>query len=632
MLMLNVSLWSALGARPAPSGPSVDVTVNAITGDDAGAPGTPAATLAEGMARLSSGETLGLATGSLWREQLGIAHADVAVTATGAGAAPIIDGAGVVAGPWTPHATHADVWSTAWTRETAAPSGTEPLQIYIDGVQPRRAASLADLAGNGGWYVDDRFAGTTTIYVRSATDPAGTGALYEAGARDHNILWHDGDGGSGVTGVALTGPLELTRALGHYGNLAAGEARYDRLLVRDGGLHHAVVDGDATDVICAELRRDFSVSGEGASNAYPFTIYRADPAGLSRTARRVMVINDRPGQGAQGFYAHGSPGEWGAVTLEQCAAVDCSTGIDASAETLTLEGCYVERAARGVSIVRPTTRVSHLMINDPVWTGSGDYMLMGTGGTETRDIHTVIEHCVFYIADASLADFVLRWGRNGSITVRNCAFVFNAGPSVTAAMQISRYGNPGTVSATIENNLLLPRVRRLPGEHQRLHPLQRGERDERELFDHRRQQSLRRQSQRLVAPGVDDLPDLRRLHRRDRDRRGQRLPRPGRLCERGGGDLRRRSGERGLPPQRPQRLRHVRRRLGALHGRPAGALGLECAGRRRRGAAGLAGPAAGAGRPARLHRRPGRVDVLEPSRHLPAPSRAGRQRRTGRHR
>ena len=453
MLMLNVSLWSALGARPAPSGPSVDVTVNAITGDDAGAPGTPAATLAEGMARLSSGETLGLATGSLWREQLGIAHADVAVTATGAGAAPIIDGAGVVAGPWTPHATHADVWSTAWTRETAAPSGTEPLQIYIDGVQPRRAASLADLAGNGGWYVDDRFAGTTTIYVRSATDPAGTGALYEAGARDHNILWHDGDGGSGVTGVALTGPLELTRALGHYGNLAAGEARYDRLLVRDGGLHHAVVDGDATDVICAELRRDFSVSGEGASNAYPFTIYRADPAGLSRTARRVMVINDRPGQGAQGFYAHGSPGEWGAVTLEQCAAVDCSTGIDASAETLTLEGCYVERAARGVSIVRPTTRVSHLMINDPVWTGSGDYMLMGTGGTETRDIHTVIEHCVFYIADASLADFVLRWGRNGSITVRNCAFVFNAGPSVTAAMQISRYGNPGTVSATIENNL-----------------------------------------------------------------------------------------------------------------------------------------------------------------------------------
>ena len=40
MLMLNVSLWSALGARPAPSGPSVDVKVDAVSGDDAGATGT----------------------------------------------------------------------------------------------------------------------------------------------------------------------------------------------------------------------------------------------------------------------------------------------------------------------------------------------------------------------------------------------------------------------------------------------------------------------------------------------------------------------------------------------------------------------------------------------------------------
>ena len=256
-----------------------------------------------------------------------------------------------------------------------------------------------------------------------------------------------------MTGVALAGPLELHRALGHYGNLSAGPASYSRLLVRDGGLHHAVVDGDATDVICAGIRRDFAISGESASRAYPFTIYRDDPSGLTRTARRVMVVNDRPAQGVQAFYAHGSPNEWGAVTFEQCATLDCATGIDASAEALTVKGCYVKRPQRGVSIVAPTTRVSHVMIEDPVWSASGDYMMMGTGGTETRDIDTIVEHCVFYVEDASIADFVLRWGRNGSIVIRNCAFVFNAGPAVTAALQISRYGSPGTVSATIENNV-----------------------------------------------------------------------------------------------------------------------------------------------------------------------------------
>ena len=374
----------------------------------------------------SSGTSIGFAAGSYWREQFNIPRNNFTVVVVGTGNPPVFDGADL-AGTWTRHAdtvNFPDVWQQTWVRSSAAPSATEVLGLWADGVRPTYQTSLANLQANGGWNAISRTAASTTVYIKSVADPNSSGVVYEITKRDFGI---NGNAPNATYTGTLTGPIEAKRCLGHYnavmgpGSLTTVASSVKQALVRDGTVHHIVLSADVIeDIIAIEGYPSFTTQW------IPITAYRSEGVGFTPTLKRCFVKGIGLAENAIGIYSHASTngGNTDSSTYEQCY-VESIQGMQAGTLDFASNGCYMNGAP--VSINQPNVNVKHLLSRHII-AAAGHSGVVDAGPVDASAKTRLIENCVFYVAPGANgnASRVNLATRNGSIVIRNCIFFFDS--------------------------------------------------------------------------------------------------------------------------------------------------------------------------------------------------------------
>lgn len=348
---------------------AADFYVDSVNGSDANNGRTLATalrTIAAAQAAVlafGNGARLALVRGSYWREQYTVQTDNLTVGVVGnpANPMPVIDGADVVAVPWTQPdvGTYPNVWSISWTRDTGA-TGQDYLGLWANGVRPAPAATLADLQANGGWMPSDFLATTATVYIKSVADPNTSGVVYEITRRSHAFIGHTQIIGVTHPGQVYVGPMELKRCVGHYNALGQGPGQASKIFLRDGNVHHSVTEGTQIDVVATEYHPSIIPSTN--------TFFRAVSGGFSPSVVRGLCLlpggDDRIAHGSA-FYSHGSSGTVDGFSVDQCL-VRGGALAGADAHVTTVSNSYCEDAsANSISMAAGTNGVvSRFSYND----------------------------------------------------------------------------------------------------------------------------------------------------------------------------------------------------------------------------------------------------------------------------
>jgi hypothetical protein len=356
-----------------------------------------------------AGDVVGLARGSLWKEIFVIPVNNLTIMPYGTGNPPMFDGADVMPSTWTN--TSGTVYQQDWTR--ASVSGTEYLQVWIDGALPSRlATSVADLEANGGIFFTNRTNTTTTVFIKSLTDPNTSGVLYEAGKRSWAIDGHTATLGSTKTGQLITG-LEATRCSGHYNAFAIGPGDCNQCIAHYGAIHFTVTEAaTGEDVICKNMPNLYPIAD------IPYTAYTANGAGKTHTATRCMVIGDTSVGTHQGFYCHDSASGWDSFTLNQCFAYLQQIGCAVSFANLFVNGFYCLSTSQGVTLGGgATVQVKHSVIRENATA------IVDGGPVDTTVRARLIENCIIFNTAATAGNAIGLNTRRGSLIVRNCLII-----------------------------------------------------------------------------------------------------------------------------------------------------------------------------------------------------------------
>ena len=152
--------------------------MDSVNGSDSnqGTQAAPWKTIAKvNSTTLTPGQSVGFASGGVWRETLTVAHSGsagnpITFGAYGTGAQPIITGADLVSG-WTAYSGSIYQASVAWA----------PNQVYRNNVLLTGGASLGTLATDGEWFYS-----SGVLYVYSISSPASY--TMEATRRNEPVL------------------------------------------------------------------------------------------------------------------------------------------------------------------------------------------------------------------------------------------------------------------------------------------------------------------------------------------------------------------------------------------------------------------------------------------------------------
>lgn len=296
-------------------------------------------TIAGVLSVASAGNTIALVTGSEWRESF-VPTMSLDIVVEGNGAPPVLRQDEIVLGPWekwdpTPFP---NLWRTPWTRQMPI-KGEDRHDLWVNGAHVRFANTLGDLELNGGWFMSDTLLTETEyVYVKSATDPATNGNVYEMTKRKNGFHWH-----GTAHEINITGPIEVRRALDHYNAVSGGPGIIRRMLLTDGGLHHFVIESELAEDILGRASNPKTIGPA------PFTFFRSDGLTYAPVANRLGYFHgsasDRLDDGSsKAFYGHSSGATYDASlnghTLTQCWSVGINFGGIVSRANGVVKGCY----------------------------------------------------------------------------------------------------------------------------------------------------------------------------------------------------------------------------------------------------------------------------------------------------
>lgn len=176
-------------------GSGYDWHVDSVSGNDNNTGKSPAQAFAT-IAKLeeqtiTAGQRIGLARGSVWREQMDISAADITIEAYGTGNRPILDAANVVAaGSWTKTGGQTNVYQATVTPEWGS---ANHLGFWEDGAYLTKATSLANCDATPASYFPSAASGEITLYVHptGSSNPTSDGKVYEYSHRQHGLNSYD---------------------------------------------------------------------------------------------------------------------------------------------------------------------------------------------------------------------------------------------------------------------------------------------------------------------------------------------------------------------------------------------------------------------------------------------------------
>jgi hypothetical protein len=292
--------------------------VDSVNGNDAN-PGTSPALAFQNITALptiAAGQSVGLADGSDWRQQLTVSGSNVTITAYGTGTRPILDASNVIPNAsFTKTAGYTNVYNAATTTFAclatygAGCSGSW-INVWETGAAGDNAngqtlkyeTSIASVDSTacsyylyGGQTTGGGAPTSATIYVHSCdgTSPITNGYTYEYANR-RAAIYSNGNSNvvvSGVEGrkaVANTGPFDFE-------NDDGGSITLNNVLARDCNDHCAVLPGGSTvenstflDGYWGGSNATFVVFYEGTSSGKPFTLsnnnFQSDQTNLGANA------------------------------------------------------------------------------------------------------------------------------------------------------------------------------------------------------------------------------------------------------------------------------------------------------------------------------------------------------------
>lgn len=422
-----------------------DFYVDSVTGNDANRGTTPNAAFKTigALGTLVNGSRIGLARGSIWREQLGADtnnSTGVTVGAYGSGPMPILDGADVAAaGLWSKTASKTNVYQITWTH---ANSTGYYLSLWENGTRLRWVADTATCDSTAGSYFAADTAGTSaTVYVHPTGngDPASNGKTYEISRRLCGV-----EAGSGwrVT------EIHTRRSLHVYGSLvgADGKVSFQRCLAEDGTKHNLLIGADSEAVDCIAWKSDWP----DRTNTTGFVAFTDDGRGHSAQfvrCKSVMEL-DKVAAGVavakaiDGFLAHAGASNrpWDSILYTDCAVRGAATAYSCNdCGTHTNLRPYAEECQVGAGSAAATGAITDFWCKD---------------GT-TVPLRSAISHFGGDLVVDGLRTYPLSTNTfgdvfdnvaSGSTTIRNSVMVRN--PAGTG----TRFHVNGNVTGTVVNS------------------------------------------------------------------------------------------------------------------------------------------------------------------------------------
>jgi hypothetical protein len=302
-----------------------DYYVDSVNGSDANNGTTPllAFQTIDGLPALSNGDSIGLACGSTWREQLTITVDNVRVAAYGAGAKPILDCSEIIAGgSWTKTGGRTNVYQAAITPDADTINDKTWINVWENGAFLTRATSEANCDATAGsyWVTADNVTSLNLyIHPNGSTNPISDGKTYEYSERRSGIYAENQDG------ITVDG-LQCQKNLHENGSIFVGvDALVMNCAMYDGSKHNCYARAGSEFRDCDSERSYYN----NASTHY--VIYEDFANGETATFTRCTASEDAPSTLSNGFTHHTSDGasfQFGDCVFEDCEVTNCNVAYD----------------------------------------------------------------------------------------------------------------------------------------------------------------------------------------------------------------------------------------------------------------------------------------------------------------
>jgi hypothetical protein len=297
--------------------------VDSINGDDGNlgsSPGQAFQTIAALLNDYAAGQSVGLARGSHWHEELLIPGDNCRVRAFGTGTTPILDASDVITG-FSKTGGRTNVYEKAIA--TAPANGEQYINAWEDGVAMLRASSVANCDATPGSHYPTAETGNITWYVHptGSGNPGTNSKTYEVSVRDTGL-----DAGS--CSYVSVSDLVVQKQQNACGAIRVGRSStLTNVDSYDGNKHNVYVQDGCT------------LNNVHAARAYHhsqtrscFVFNENTPVGLGVTFNNCVA--DDTGTlslyGTSAFYGHyNTSGSFGKVVWNDCIAIACFEGFTA---------------------------------------------------------------------------------------------------------------------------------------------------------------------------------------------------------------------------------------------------------------------------------------------------------------
>lgn len=317
--------------------------VDSSSGSDASnglSPGTAFSTLAKAAAEVAANDTVYLARGGKWREELSAWPKGITVHTHGSGDRPIIDGSDVATnGDFSKTGGRTNVYEIEWTHDFG---GTEKVahRVWVDDTRLSRVSDVAACdAKAGSFYADTPTeAGPDTVYVHppGSTVPASDSKVYELARRRYCLQLYDHVNHATVRGIQGQRNAHADGAVcvdGHASDCRAVDGRIHNFFIRGLGEDLYASGMEPPDVSGASIPFVTHQSASGVSPNGRDTILRrctADPYDTD-----LSPLGGTNAANTIGFYSHtNGVQQLGTVQFEDCDVVSaCLTAYGAAQVT-----------------------------------------------------------------------------------------------------------------------------------------------------------------------------------------------------------------------------------------------------------------------------------------------------------
>jgi hypothetical protein len=431
MAAIGVGIGIGFGA----SAQGFDWYVDSVNGSDSNDGKTIAAPLksiATLLAKtITSGQRIGLARGSSWREQLTVPADGITVAAYGTGAKPLLDCSDIIAaGSWSKTAGYTYVYQVSVVIEQYP---DQFMSLWEDDVRYTIAADLAACDSTAGtYYCADMSTSPATVYVHPAdnSNPGTNGKKYEYPRRSQGVQC--------LFARCTISGLHTRRNLSNNGSLEVRKNCYvSDCLVSEGTKHNMLVNGGTV------------VSGVEVADAY----YN----GLSKVA---LVWNQDYGNDEDvtliNCYLHNTFDPAGDVGLYGHVNLGGHFG------TVTIRGCRVENryplggldpatnvVVEGSTFVGQSNFAGEATLSDSTFTG---LFRVISASHSTAKVTIRRCHVVSTGSNPLAYDCAIYADSDGIVFDVQDSTIIGA-PGTTADDTINMFSAAGTVTLTSRNNV-----------------------------------------------------------------------------------------------------------------------------------------------------------------------------------